>query len=118
MSAICSVDPASAVRLANSWSWRDRISIVCDSMFWVAVVSGSSRPVSLSAGEILAALAIASLNRAMRVMNPSSSPGSMNRGPAPPDSRPITSSIDQPTSTASLRAAMAAWSDFGALDQV
>ena len=87
-------------------------------MFWVAVVSGSRRAVSLSAGEIVAALAIASLNRAIRAMNPSISPGSMKSGPLPPESRPMTSSIDQPSSTASLRAAMAAWSGLGASDQV
>ena len=40
----------------------------------------------------------------------------MNWGPAPPERRPITSSMDQPSSIASLRAATAAWNGFGAVD--
>ena len=40
----------------------------------------------------------------------------MNWGPAPPERRPITSSMDQPSSIASLRAATAAWNGLGAVD--
>ena len=86
-------------------------------MFWVATMSGLRRELSLSAGGVGGDCAIALLNREMRSMNPSSTPGAMNWGPAPPERRPITSSMAQPSSTASLRAAMAAWNGLGAVDQ-
>ena len=60
--------------------------------------------------------AIASLKREMRSTNPLSSTGSIDGGLAPPESRPMTSRIDQPMSTASFRAAMAARSGLGAFD--
>ena len=82
----------------------------------MVVVSGSTRAVSVSADGTDGDCAIAALNREMRVINPSITPGAMNWGPVPPERRPITSSMDQPSSTASLRAATAAWNGLGAVD--
>ena len=79
-------------------------------------MSGSTRAVSLSADGPDGDCAIAVLKLEMRPINPSITPAAMNWGPAPPERRPITSSMDQPSSIASLRAATAAWNGLGAAD--